>query len=192
MGKKKNTTWTRKLGPASEKILLLLEAGVLLGITSRPDRYFRILKEVQKEWKKMNERNLRDAIKRLYRSRLVDYKEYKDGSTLLVLSEQGAQRMLRYHLENMVIHRPARWDGLWRIIIFDIPERFRTGRNVLSSKLKHLGFIPLQKSVFAFPYECRDEIDFLVEMFQLRPYVQYMVVKEIDTDIELKHKFNLQ
>lgn len=191
MDTKERVTRIRKLGLVSEKILLLLETGVLLGLTRRPDRYFRIVKGARKEWGKINERNLRDAIKRLYRSRLVDCQENMDGSTLLILSEQGAQRMLRYHMEHITIPKPARWDGLWRIVIFDIPERFKPGRDALSGKLKHLGFISLQRSVFVFPYECRDEVDFLVEMFQLRPYVRYMIVQQIDTALELKHKFGL-
>ncbi|MBI5913127.1 hypothetical protein HY839_01655 [Candidatus Azambacteria bacterium] len=191
MNTKEHTKRTRKLGSVSEKILLLLEAGALLGLTRRPDKYFRIVKGAQKEWEKINERNLRDAIKRLYRSQLVDYEENKDGSTSLTLSEQGAKRVLRYHMEHITIIKRSRWDGLWRIVIFDIPERFKTGRDALSDKLKNLGFISLQRSVLVFPYECRDEVDFLVEMFQLRSYVRYMIVQQIDIALELKHKFNL-
>ena len=56
-------------------------------------------------------------------------------------------------------------DGEWRIVIFDIPEKFKKAREALRMKLKELGFLELQKSVFIFPYECEDEINFIVEVF---------------------------
>ena len=51
---------------------------------------------------------------------------------------------------------------------FDIPEKLKRAREVLRDKLKDIGFIELQKSVFAHPFECEDEINFIVEVFQIR------------------------
>ncbi len=181
----------QKVGPVGEKILLLLEAGIVLGLTSRPDVYFRVVKQTVKEWKKINSRSLHNSIRRLYRSRLVDYRENADGSISLLLSDNGKKRVLKYRLDTMVIQKPPRWDGYWRVVLFDIPEQFKQGRDVLSQKLKQLGFRPMQKSVFVFPHECRDEVDFIVELFNLQPYVRYLVVKEMDAALDFKHKFHL-
>jgi len=38
------------------------------------------------------------------------------------LSLSGKKRILRYDLDNMKIKKPLKWDGYWRIVVFDIPE----------------------------------------------------------------------
>ncbi len=182
---------TPRIGPVGEKILLLLEVGVILGLTARPDTYFRIVRQAQKEWQKINTRSLHNAIKRLYDAQLIDYKEYPDGSTALILSENGKERTLRYCLDTITIQKTSSWDGYWRIVMFDIPEQFKQKRDALSQKLKQLGFQPMQKSVFIFPYECKNEIDFIVEIFRLRPYVRYLIAKEIDIALDFKIRFRL-
>ena len=181
----------KHLGPASKKVLLLLEAGLVLSLTRRPDHYFRILKKASKEWKKINERYLRETIKKLYQSKLIDYKENNDGTVMLTLSEKGKNKILKYDLDKIEIKKPARWDKLWRLVIFDIPEEERAGRTALAAKLKELGFYPMQKSVFIHPYECKNEIDFIVEIFNLAPYVRFLRVKDIDVELDLKERFHL-
>lgn len=180
------------MGPVARKILLLLEGGLVLSLTQRPDAYFKIIKGITKEWQAINERTLHESIKRLYQSKLIDYKENDDNTITLILSDEGENRALKYNLEKIEIKKPARWDGLWRMVIFDIPEHLKQGRDALASKLKQLGFYPLQKSVFIYPYECRNEIDFVVEIFDLRPYVRFIVAKETDVDLNLKNKFRLK
>lgn len=181
----------RKIGPVGQKILLLLGAGLTLGLTHRPDQHFRIIKGASREWQKINRQSLHEVIRKLYQSKLIDYKENDDGTTTLVLTENGKNKVLRYNLDKMEIKKPARWDKLWRMVVFDIPESLKEGRNALAAKLKELGFYPFQKSVFIYPYECRNEVDFVVEIFDLRPYVRFIVVKETDIDLDLKHKFGL-
>ncbi|MBI2450797.1 MAG: CRISPR-associated endonuclease Cas2 [Parcubacteria group bacterium] len=179
------------VGPFGKKILLLLGSGLTLSLTSRPDIYFKIIKETAKEWKKINQRNLKEAIKRLYQSKLLDYKNNKDGTVKLILNDNGKKRVLEYNLDQLKIKKPLKWDNLWRLVIFDIPESKKRGRNALALKLKELGFYPLQKSVFIYPYECRDEINFIVEIFDLAPYVRFLRVKNIDIELDLKRYFGL-
>ena len=181
----------RELGPNAKKILLLLEGGLVLSLTRRPDAYFKILKKISKEWKKINEVNLRRTIKRLYRSKLIDYKENNDGTVNLTLSDNGKKRILRFDLDKIKIIKPPRWDKLWRLVFFDIPEEKNQGRKALVAKLKELGFYPMQKSVFIHPYECKDEIDFITEIFELAPFVRFLRVKDADIDLDLKNRFHL-
>ncbi|MDO8443436.1 MAG: hypothetical protein Q7S78_00350 [Candidatus Azambacteria bacterium] len=175
----------------SKKILLLLMGGASLSLTRRPDAYFRVVKNIAKEWRKINERNLRIAIKNLYKSKMVDYKENGDGTVDLVLSEGGKSKILKYNLDKIEIKKPAQWDKLWRLVIFDIPEDKNMGRKALGVKLKELGFYPMQKSVFIHPYECKDEIDFITEMFELSPYVRFLRVRDVDIELDLKERFHL-
>ena len=174
-----------------QKILLLLEAGVILGFTRRPDTYFKIVKKVAKEWQNINKRALYRSIKKLYQSQLVDFKENQDGTASLVLTDKGKKRTLRYDIDNIKIKKPNCWDHLWRLVIFDIPEDEKKARNAFHSKLKDLGFYPMQKSVFVYPYDCQDEVYFIAELFDIKPYVRFIVAKDIDISLHLKHKFGL-
>ena len=181
----------KRMGPMSKKVLLLLIGGASLSLTRRPDAYFRIAKRIAKEWRKINERNLRISIKNLYKSKMVDYKENTDGTVRVVLTEMGRSKILKYDLDKIEIKKPARWDKLWRLVVFDIPEDKNLGRKALAAKLKELGFYPMQKSVFIHPYECKDEIDFITEMFELTPYVRFLRVKDVDIELDLKERFHL-
>lgn len=180
-----------RLGPKAKKILLLLEVGVVLSLTRRPDVYFSVLKKAAKEWKKINERNLRDTIKRLYKSKLIGYKENEDKTVTIVLSDKGKKKILKYDLDKIQIKKPPRWDHVWRLVAFDIPEDKKPGRTALVAKLKELGFYPMQKSVYIHPYECKDEINFVAEIFNLVPYIRFLRVKDVDIEIDLKKRFGL-
>ncbi len=162
-----------------------------MGLSGSPRRYGFIFKQLQREWRKLEYEALKRAIRSLYRSKLIDFREQADGTISLLLTGGGKQRALAYKLDELVVKKPQRWDGKWRLIIFDIPERFRKGRDALRMRLGQLGFIEFQRSVFVHPFECRDETDFLIEFYQLRPWVRYVVADFIDTDLHLRHKFHL-
>jgi len=190
--KKFNNKITRlKIGPVMQKVLLLVEGGLILGLTKRPDKYFKVVKKISKEWQKINERSLRTAIQKLYQSKLIDFKEKSDGTVSMTLTDNGKKKIIQFNLDLIEIKKPKQWDRLWRLVIFDIPEEERRGRNALAAKLKELGFYPLQKSVFIHPYECKNEVDFIVELFNLRPYVRLFTIKETDIELDLRSKFNL-
>ncbi len=116
----------------------------------------------------------------------------KDGQQVLTLSENGKKRMLQFNLDQMEIKRPHRWDGYWRIVIFDIPEKRREGRDALREKLKQLGFYQLQKSCFIHPFDCKSEIDYVSELFEVSPYVNFILAKEIEGTSQLKKLFGIR
>lgn len=173
-----------------KRMLLLLYAGVALGFARSPFRQYKVLGGIPKEWRKIKEQEIAKEIQKLYRSKLVQFKEQKGGTISMVLTEKGKLKTLRYRFEEMRVV-PHQWDGKWRMVTFDIPEKKKGARNALRRKLRELGFCELQKSVFVLPYECKDEIDFVIEFFSLRPYVRYGVLESIDNDIHLQKRFGL-
>jgi len=178
------------MSATKQKMLLLLLAGLSLGFTYLPHKQWRIIRGVAREWKKIDEKVLREKIRELYRSKMVEIKKNPDGSYTLILTKKGKLKALTYHFQKMKIER-ENWDGKWRIVVFDIPEKLRWGRDALRAKLKELGFYELQKSVFVFPYECQDEIEFITEFFNLRKYVRFGVLESIDNELHLKKIFKL-
>jgi len=180
-----------RLGAVQKKILILLMGGLSLGLSRSPRQQFKILKQIGKEWDKINQRALRQSIKSLYERKLINIKENKDGTLSLILSDNGKQKVLTYEIESIRIKRPKNWDRKWRLIIFDIPEKFKKVREAMRYKLKQLGFYQLQKSVFVFPYECQDEADFLIEFYDIRPYVRQVIAEKIDNELHLRQFFEL-
>lgn len=178
------------MSPVKQKIMLLLLAGLALGFTHNPYRQWKIVKGVSKEWNRINEKKLRDEIRQLYQSKLIGKKENSDGSCTLSLTEKGKLKALTYHFEKMKIERKD-WDGKWRFVSFDIPEKIKRAREALREKLRTLGFCELQKSVFVFPYDCKNEIDFVIEFFNLRRHVRFGILEYLDNELDLKKTFRL-
>lgn len=178
-------------GEIQKKILLLLMGGLALGLSGSPSRYFRILKSIGKEWKNIEQDSLKRAIRSLYESRLVRAKENPDGTTSLIVTDAGKERALIYKVDAMTIPHQTKWDGKWRIVIFDIPEYAREARDALRNRLRQIGMKELQKSVFIHPYPCDDEINFLVEFYQVRPHVRLITAETLDNGLHFKNKFKL-
>ena len=135
-------------------------------------------------------RDISRTLWRLRRAKVIEF--YEEGEKVkIILTEIGKKRILRYKLEDMKIKKPKKWDGSWCIVAFDIPESKKVARNALDQKMKELGLLPFQKSLWIYPYECKDEIDFIANFFEVGKYVHYIVTKNITNDELLRQRFNL-
>jgi DNA-binding transcriptional regulator PaaX len=163
-----------RLGLTTQKVLLLLLGGLTLSLNGSPDKYFKILKTINHDWDKIEQYALHRAIRRLYKSKLIDVKDNTDGSVTMILNKKGKNRAITYEIDSIKIMPMKLWDKKWRIVLFDIPESQRKARVALQRSLKNMGFYQFQKSVFVNPFECQDEIDFVIDLVSLRPYVRYI------------------
>lgn len=166
-------------------------AGVALGLSRTPKNYFKILKDIPKEWREIERKRLLSIVREFYNDRLVDYKENKDGEVEIILTKEGKKKAIKYQLDEIEIKKPEKWDGKWRMVIFDVPEKKKKAREALRNKLKDLGFKELQKSVFIYPYECENEIDFITEVFEIRSYVRFGRLDTFTNEEQFKLKFKL-
>lgn len=180
-----------RLGPNQQKVLLLLLTGVGLSLARTPRQYFRVIKGTKHEWQKINHQVLNNTIKSLYKSKLIRERENPDGSLTMVLTDKGKKKAITFNIDNMEIKKPKAWDKKWRMVMFDIPEKHKPARETLRETLKKLGFYEYQKSVLVHPYECQSEIDFVVEYFEIRPWVRIITVTELDNELHLKKIFEL-
>ena len=133
---------------------------------------------------------LRQSIQRLEKKKLVRIYT-KNGIEVVEITQEGRKRVLEYNLNTMKLKAPPRWDGWWRIVMFDIPENQKVARNAVSRKIKELGLYPIQKSVFVSPYLCKNEIDFVGEIFGVRENIIYIKAKEIQGVKKLKEYFGI-
>lgn len=173
----------------TKDILLILGAsGLVITLALFPGLAY-VIKGVWKK-RKYDQRKFNYALKRLQDQKMITIGQ-KGDQTIIKITQKGKKRVLQYKLDEMKIRKPKKWDGLWRIVIFDIPEKKKIARNALRRKLKELDFVKIQKSVFVHPYPCRDEIDFIKEVFEVRPYVNIVVARSIDGEAKLKRHFKL-
>lgn len=173
-----------------DKVLLLLLGGLAFGCSYTPQKQWRVLKTVSEEWKKLNPEKLRRDINDLCRYEFIGRNKKEDGSTGFFLTEKGKWRALNYRLEN-IKNKKEKWDGKWRMVAFDIPEKDKGGRNALRQKLKKIGFCELQKSVLITPFNCKEEILLLVNFFNLKRYVRFGVLDFLDNEEYFKKAFKL-
>ena len=92
------------------------------------------------------------AVHRALRAGWVEKLE-KDGEVYLRLTVSGHERLIS--LSGLT---QQNWDGIWRIVVFDVPEKSRGVRNLLRSNLITLGYVPWQKSVWISPLPHEKEV----------------------------------
>lgn len=155
-------------------LLQVALAGGILVIAFTAPNLLKLLKPLVKKrhYKSLYPSGVKSRLRSLVKQNLVSI-SYKGDKTIITLTNQGKRKILAYSLDNLKIKTQKEWDSKWRVVVFDIPEKKRTIRNVFRQKLKDLGFAEFQKSVWAHKYPCLEEIAFLVHLYEIRPYVTY-------------------
>ena len=132
------------------------------------------------------ERELRRVVTYMKKQGLVKG-SYENG---LIVTENGKKRAVKADFEQLTIKQPKIWDKKWRLVLFDIPEQHKRGRDYLTTKLKVLGFQQLQQSVWVYPFPCRSEIETVSIAFVVSRYVTYIETAHIDHQDKLIARFS--
>lgn len=129
-----------------------------------------------------------EKIKYLKRRGLID--SFVEGKERFVeITPQGLDKIRKNEVNHIKIDRPEKWDGKWRLTIFDIPDKYKNSRDSLRYKLLRLGFCKIQESVYAYPFECSDEIRQLSESLLIENYVLIMISEIIQGEDSIIEKF---
>lgn len=116
----------------------------------------------------------------------------KGKQIFISLSEEGKKYAGEYQINDLNIEKPRQWDKKWRVLIFDIPNKHGIKREALRGKLKELGFIQMQKSVWVHPYECEKEIDLLKDFFGLsEKNLQLILAEKVENDQGMRRTYKL-
>jgi len=176
-----------KIRQNTEKILyyIYLIGGVTAASIIAPQLPANLLKAYIKNRKFQKSRFRRDL------GRLNARGDVSITNDSIKITKKGESRILKYRIEDIAIDKPSTWDKKWRLVIFDIPDYDKKKSNSLRYKLRDLGFIQFQKSIFIFPYPCQDQIDFIKEVFEVSEYVKLIIAIRIDDEEYFKRKFNL-
>lgn len=193
---KKHAQNTEKANPKVKDILLLLAAGVFipaavifpgLPLVIKPFLDYKREKDY-KEWKKFNQARLKQTLRRLQNQKAIAIIPSAQES-LIKITEKGQKKVLKFKLEDMKLQK--RWDGKWRLIIYDIPKYKKRESDNLRQILKHLECFRLQKSVYLTPHPCEDEIEYLRQIFDIGDEVKILKVANIENEKPYRDYFGI-
>ena len=142
------------------------------------------------QWKHYNPSYLRRSIRRLQHQKLVEIR-YKDEIEVVILTQLGKRRILKYALNELSIEKPKQWDGRWRMIIYDVDEKKKKLRDTFRRALISLEFLQLQESVWVYPYACEEQITFLREYYGVGSEVLYVVATKLEDDTPYREYFDI-
>lgn len=178
----------RKLRKLAFEILKgLARGGFILAIFALPNlgQIMKIFKAIDK-----HERfKIKRAIKTLQTKGLVSVVPSKDPFEAEIRLTRAGNELAEF--ERLYLPKPKRWDGKWRIIAFDVPEKYKQARRSLHMKLRELGCYRYQNSVFVYPYECKKEIELIQNYFGFGDYIRYIVAEKLDNNTTLEDFFKL-
>ncbi len=142
---------------------------------------------------KFNEQYTRKQLQRslhyLKHKKFIAFPAWSPKGRVL-LTKLGLRRLNQAKFQKIKIKRTS-WDGKWRLLTFDVPERQSNLRQTFRRKLKELGFFHFQRSVFVLPFECQAEIGLITDYLRITPCVHLLTADRFLGDKQLVKRFIL-
>lgn len=121
--------------------------------------------------------SLAQALKRLRESGFIE-KDHSEEYVIYKLTKAGRDKAILMKDED------ESWDGKWRLVIFDIPEKRRAARQFFRKKLKEWGFRKWQRSVWACKKNCATQLEEVIKEAGIEDWVLV-----VETDYVGPHTF---
>ena len=135
-----------------------------------------ILSELKKNTgPKLTAKDFYNYVFRLSQQELV---ERTDNTA--IITEEGSKLLRRLVPQQ---------DGVWKLVIFDIPEKQGFVRGVLRAKLKSLHFKKWQNSIWASPYQLDEEVEAELKVLAKKYFVRLIKTVEINEVSDLEKLF---
>lgn len=128
-------------------------------------------------YSQFSRKQIKGGFNNLKQRKLIEVVRISGDKAVVRLTTKGGRRVREMILDELTIPRPRRWDGKWRIMIFDIPVFMNKARSALRATIKDLGMHQLQKSVWVYPYPCEDEVLFVANFFNVENYIEILETK---------------
>lgn len=157
---------------------------ILLTLEKAIDGYVRIEDYTYHSYKYMygipdlKKSELSQALKRLRERGLIEEDKIDTDKVVLKLTELGRD-VLGAEFDE------SKWDGKWRVVIFDIPEQKRVVRDMFRRKLKHWGFKNWQKSVWITKNNVTEKLRKTVKELGIEKWVAIVESDNISSDNNL-------
>lgn len=140
------------------------------------------------EQRDIDRSNFLDRVRYLKRKGYIKtFTENKEK--YIELTKKGLEHTKYLFLDEIIIKRPKKWDGNWRVVIFDVPEEQRHSRDLFRNTIMGLGFVQIQKSVYVYPFECTAEITTICDTLGLKDDVTILVADIIQGEEDITDHF---
>ncbi len=139
---------------------------------------------------KRREYYIQESLERLISKGLIAV-VVRNNSKHLKLTPEGKRTLFKIQARGLLKEKPKKWDGKYRVVIFDIKESLKFVRDDLRHILLELGFVKLQNSVWVYPYSCEGVINLLRTHLEIENDLIYMTVDSIEDDKWIRDHFRL-
>jgi hypothetical protein len=109
----------------------------------------------------------------------IKLRQEKDGYRI-ILTKKGLVKAQEANFNAITIKKPAVWDGKFWQVAADIPTKYRSGADVFRRKTKELGLFPLQRTLWFYPFDPREEINLVAKICGISSFVTAMKIEKFD------------
>lgn len=116
----------------------------------------------------------------LNRQKLVE--TVRDGKHFRVqLSVKGIHRLQRSGIDKITVNEPTAWDGIWRMVTYDIPRTQSAQRRLFTKQLRRLGLVMVRESVWFHKDPCFEAILELARYCNLQRHITLAEITRLDS-----------
>lgn len=174
-----------KLNNYGEMLLAVIAiSGVLTVAAVIPGAFaaFKIFQKIHLR-KKFNyqEKTLKITKTFYYLKRKGYIKTYFEQNGLkIIITEKGKNRINKLKYESLSIPKPHHWDRKFWQVAADIPTKHRNAADAFRWKIKNLGLLSLQRTLWFYPFDPRKEIELISNYHNISPFVTVMRIDRLD------------
>lgn len=174
------------IGPIALGVLRVIGAVGIITVAVCAPNALQVLAPFFKKKKYSAKQAVNRNIESLIRTGLVKKTVNQRGDVSLTLTKRGAwETFLRTEKKS------NEWDGKWRIVVFDVPNKESKLRRELTRGMRLYGFERLQKSVWIYPYPCEKFVVLLKEHLEMSNNIIYLTAVHMDKEKEWRKKFKV-
>ena len=122
---------------------------------------------------------------------LLRYGYLSGTSDRYQVTPKGRNTISEAKIWELIIPTPKVWDGQWHLVLFDIPNDKRKRRDIFRARLKELGLILHQNSVWIYPYPLEQTVREITNFYRLSPCVSFVVAEQVTGEKQLLKHFKL-
>ena len=119
--------------------------------------------------------SLMKTIKRLREKGAVEC--INEDMLIIKLTEFGRNKAFMAKIKTF---NEKDWDGKWRLVSYDIPEKKRAVRDLLRYRLKEFGFTKLQNSVWKSKIDCAVQLRMFIDDMGIGKWVKVIESNDLN------------
>ncbi|MFW0871369.1 MAG: CRISPR-associated endonuclease Cas2 [Patescibacteria group bacterium] len=189
---------TKRIGKQEMALLEEINAGdVVFGfLTSGGSTTIAYRQAKRRAYRRKEDCRKQDILRRLKRleeKNLICIEQVSSKERRAQLTEEGQVQLSKQKLieQYASYHKSYKWDGVWRIVMFDIPQEQRRYRYALRHLLQECGFVQVQQSVYVAPYPCRVLKEYIANNRIIGSYVHIVKGEYVGDDMRLRKEFGI-